>query len=169
MKIEILRNNPHLILAGIVIGAIILFLIFRPEPKFTIIEKKIGDIVYSKDFLLKVIAVKDLLGNVTQIDLAVRNITNKPIRFLVTDRADKSDDLHYKKYYFVIERNNKIYSTCCSHHLVEPGDESGRFDYDFEVYFDGHIFSSDSCSLIVSEDPEGREVVSKIKLTTNKR
>lgn len=161
------KNNLHIVLAGIVIGTIVLFLIFRPEPQFTVIEKKVGDLVYTDNYTLRVSAVKSLLGNVTQIDLAIRNLFREPIRFLVTDRADQSSDLHYKKYYFIIMWNGVVHSTCCQNHLVEPGDDTGRFDTDLGIYFSGHIALSDNCFLLVAEDPLGEDVVSKIKLTTN--
>lgn len=163
------KNNLHVVFAGIVICSIVLFLIFRPEPKFTVFEKKVGEIVYAKDFKLKVLEVNSGMDGLTRIDLVIRNLSDKPIKFLVTDRSDKSNDLGYKKYYFIVELNKRNYLTCCANHLVDPGDESGKSDYEFEIYFSGYITPSDNYFLLVAEDPLGEDVVSKIKLTTNQK
>lgn len=161
------KNKIALIVFMVLISAIVLLIFLEIKSKPPLAEKKVGEIVNSKDFLLKVLEVHSALDGVTRISLAIRNLTDKPIRFLVTDRSDKSTDLGYKKYYFVVERNRKIYSTHCNHHLVEPGDDSGKSDYSFDIYFSGYITPSNNYFLLVAEDPLGEEVVSKIKLTTN--
>ncbi len=163
------KNNYIRLIYALLFGSIILFLVFRPEPKFTVAEKKIGDIVYTDTFWLKVLEARYQLGNITVVDIAIRNIANSPILFCVTNPGNKTDDLQFKKYYFVIERDGRIYSSCCKNFLVEPGDTSGRFDRECRIYFEGIITGSDNFFLRVSKDPEGREVISKIKLTTNRR
>lgn len=161
------KNKIALIVFTVLISAIVLVLDFEFQNKFTVTEKKVSEIDHPKDFLLKVLEVHSALDRVTRIDLVIRNLSDKPIKFLVTGRSDKSDDLGYKKYYFIVELNKKIYLTCCTNRLVDPGDESGKYDYEFEIYFSGYITPSDNYFLLVAEDPLGEEVVSKIKLTIN--
>jgi hypothetical protein len=161
------KNKIALVVFTVLISAIVLVLVFEIKTKPPLAEKKVGEIVRSKDFLLGVLKVHSALDRVTRINLVIRNLSDKPIKFLVTDRSDKSDDLGYKKYYFIVEQNKKIYLTCCANHLVDPDDKSGKSDYVFDIYFSGYITPSDNYFLLVAEDPLGEEVVSKIKLTTN--
>lgn len=158
------KNKIVLIVFTLLISAVILLMFFEAKNKPPLAEKKVGEIVHSNDFLLKVLKVHSALDRVTRINLVIRNLSDKPIKFLVTDRSDKSNDLGYKKYYFIVELNKRNYLTCCTNHLVDPGDESGKSDYEFEIYFSGYITPSDNYFLLVAEDPLGEDVVSKIKL-----
>jgi len=132
-----LKNKIVLTVYIVLFTTVVLFVYFGARTNHSITEMKVGEIVHSKNFLLKVLEVHSAFDGVTRIGLIIRNLTDKPIRFLVTDRFDKSNDLGYRKYYFVVERNRKIYSTCCTNHLVEPGDESGNSDYRFDIYLAG--------------------------------
>lgn len=160
-----LRNNYIRLIYVLLFGAIILLFVFRPAPKLTVSEKKVGEIVYANDFWLKVLRVSEQLGNITQIKLALRNVTNKPILFCVTSPDNKADDSQFKKYYFVIERDGKVYSSCCKNYLVEPGIESGRFDRECRIYFDGTLTGSENSFLIISEDVAGENQIARVKLT----
>lgn len=164
------KNRIVLIVYGLLFSGIILFVFFetknqQPNTKQSSTEKKVGEIVYSKDFMLKVLEIHSAPDGITRINLAVRNLTNRPIRFLVTDRPDKLNDLGYKKYYFVIERNGKFFSTCCQHHLVEPGDDNGNSDYAFSIYFSEIVTGSENCSLLIAKDALADQAVSKINLS----
>lgn len=162
-----LRNNYIRLVYALLFSGIILFLVFRPDPKYTVVEKKIGEPVSSKDFLLKVLDVKYIFGNMTRINLAVRNLTNQPIRFLVTDHPDKAEDLHYRKYFFVVKKGDKVYSTGYSNHIVEPGDDSGQYDRELEIYFFGEVTSSEDYFLVISNDFAGQNDLARVLLNNS--
>ncbi|MEW6701404.1 MAG: hypothetical protein AB1298_01680 [Bacteroidota bacterium] len=166
------KSKIVLMVYGLLFSGIILFVFFekrneQPNTKPPLTENKVGEIVYSEDFMLKVLEVDSAPDGITRINLAVRNLTNRPVRFLVTARPDKSNDLGYRKYYFVVERNMKFFSTCCQHHLVKPCDDSGNSDYAFDIYFREIVTNSENCFLLVSEDPSGENEITKINLKTN--
>ena len=148
----------------VVIGSVVFYLLLRPEPRFTKYEAKVGDLVTTDYFMLKVTATENSMFNVTEVEFILRNITKKPIYILTTDRMNKLLNTRFKKFFTVIRRAEKTYSTFGKDYIIEPTDSTGNFDKRCRLFVEGEINRMRSAYLIISRDPEGTNVVCKIKL-----